>query len=285
MTVVDGPGAVTRLDAGPVTIDRQLAIVRRYSTDQLKQKLPQTEANIATALLLGDGSHLEADDWQRFIRTGVVHVLVISGQHLGIVAGFLWVLLRLSGVRRTRGGAIILVLVIGYVLLTGLRPSSIRAAAMVAALCGGLVLRRPTLTANAFALGWIVVLAINPTDPVTLGCQLSFLSVFILIWGVGPYFKRRPRTPLQQLLDEQRPLWLKMLYAGIRWMGLLYLAGFAIWVVNAPLILAKHHLIAPSAILIGPVIVILMSVALIAGFLTVAHCTACANRLAFCAGH
>lgn len=69
-------------------------------------------------------------------------------------------------------------LLVGYAILTGLRPSGTRAAVMVVAVCGGLILRRPVLPANAFALSWLAVIALNPADPFTLGCQLSFASVF-----------------------------------------------------------------------------------------------------------
>ena len=44
------------------------------------QALPEEYAGLATALLLGDGAALNRDDWDRYIRTGVIHVLAISGQ-------------------------------------------------------------------------------------------------------------------------------------------------------------------------------------------------------------
>ena len=43
------------------------------------------------------------------------------------------------------------------------------------------------------ALAWLVVVAVNPTDPFTAGCQLSFLSVFVLIWGDAVACARRQR--------------------------------------------------------------------------------------------
>jgi predicted membrane metal-binding protein len=59
-----------------------------------------------------------------------------------------------------------------------------RSAVQVAAVCGGLVLRRTVLPANAFALSWLTVLAFQPTDVADAGCLLSFLCVAVLTWGV-----------------------------------------------------------------------------------------------------
>ena len=81
-------------------------------------------------------------EWDKYIRTGVVHVLAISGQHLVILAGFLWFALPRLGVRQRHGAWIVAVVVLGYALLTGGRPPALRAAVAVCAVCGGLILRR-----------------------------------------------------------------------------------------------------------------------------------------------
>jgi predicted membrane metal-binding protein len=55
--------------------------------------------------------------------------------------------------------------------------SAVNAAVIV---CVGIIFRRRVIPANALALAWLVVIGINPTDPFTGGCQLSFLSVFVM---------------------------------------------------------------------------------------------------------
>ncbi|MFO0825085.1 MAG: ComEC/Rec2 family competence protein [Gemmataceae bacterium] len=84
------------------------------------------------------------------MRTGVVHVLAISGQHLVVLAGFVWLVLKLFGVRRRYGAWVVIVVMIAYTLLTGARPSAVRAAVMVCAVCVAIVLRRPVIAANIF---------------------------------------------------------------------------------------------------------------------------------------
>ena len=159
-----------------------------------------------------------------------------------------------------------MLLIAGYTVLTGLRPSGVRAAVMVAAVCGGLILRRPVIPANAYAAGWLVVAALNPADPFSLGCQLSFLSVFVLVWGVGRWLAPRPRSPLEQLIEESRPGWEK----GLRAAGRAVFAAFAVSVVlglaNAPLLAAGVNLVSPVGLVLGPPLVLLTGIALLTGF-------------------
>src|SRR5205823_3225542 len=82
----------------------------------------------ADALLLGDGTAMDREEWDSFVRTGVVHVLAISGQHLVVLAAFVWLVLRTVGTRRRHGAWIVMAVMIGYTLLTGAKPSAVRAA-------------------------------------------------------------------------------------------------------------------------------------------------------------
>ena len=93
---------------------------------------------------------------------------------------------------------------------------------MVCAVCLAIVLRRPVLAANIFALSWLVVLVLNPTDPFTQGCQLSFLSVFVLVWFASKVLAPRPLTPVEQLIDETRGPTEKLLRGLLRLLGVAF---------------------------------------------------------------
>jgi len=260
--------AVTRLDEGwrhsPLG---RVAAVRGWGTRTLTEAIDADEAGLAAALLLGDGTALDRAEWDAYVRTGVVHVLAISGQHLVVLSVFAWFVLRLAGVRRRHGAWAVALLLIGYAILTGGRPSAVRAAVMVAVVCGAIVLRRPQRPANAFAVAWLVVLGLNPTDPFTAGCQLSFVSVFVLVWGAGRWLAPRPLTPLEELIDESRTLAEKAVRTGVRWVGVAFAVSLILGVVNGPLVLAWQNIASPVGVLLGPPLVFLTSVALVAGFL------------------
>jgi competence protein ComEC len=266
LTVRESAAGVVRLSAG-TTLAGGLAAVRGWGTQALADALPPDEAHLAAALLLGDTAALAQEEWDKYVRTGVVHALAISGQHLVVLAAFLWLALRVTGVRRKHGAWAVALLLVAYALLTGARPPAVRAAAQVAVVCGGLVLRRPALPANAFALAWLVVLAVQPTDVADLGCQLSFLCVAVLTWGTARWFAPRELGPLEQLVEESR----SPAERAVRWLGRVVLVTYGVTVVLGlavlPLVAARYHLISPVGLLIGPPVVLLTSVALVAGFL------------------
>jgi competence protein ComEC len=267
ITVQKTPDGVTRLgQAWPWTVHGWLAVLRGHGQELLEQAIAPEQSGVAVALLLGEGSTMTGEDWEKYIKTGVIHVLAISGQHLVVLAGFLWLVLRLTGVRRRYSAWFVALFLLAYALMAGGRPPVLRSAVTVCACCVGMLLRRPVLPANSFALAWIVVAMINPTDLFSSGCQLSFLSVAVLYWGVSRWHAA-PADPLEQLVNESRPTWLR----ACRWLGRQvlwsYLVTLAIWAAIAPLVAARYNLLSLVGLLIGPPTVVLTSVALLSGFL------------------
>lgn len=260
------PDGVVRLAAG-TTLFGGLDAVRGWGRQVFEELMSPEQAGLAAALLLGDTSALAREEWDKYVRTGVVHALAISGQHLVVLAAFLWLVLRLGGVRRKRGAWIVALVLIAYALLTGARPPAVRSAAQVAVVCGGLILRRAVLPANTFALAWLVVLVLQPTDIADAGCQLSFLCVALLTWGTSRWFAPRQLSPLEQLIDESRPAWLRFLRGVLRAVAISYALTLVLGLAVLPLVAARYHLVSPVGLLIGPPVVLLTSVALVAGFL------------------
>src|SRR5438552_11629109 len=64
------------------TLTGRLAVIRGWGQRQLQEVLDEDASPVATALLLGEGSAMTVEDWEKYVRSGVVHVLIISGQHL-----------------------------------------------------------------------------------------------------------------------------------------------------------------------------------------------------------
>lgn len=267
LDVRGGPAAIDTLTTGGFRWFRAwLSTIGNWCKDILDQSLPERQAAIARALLLGDGSAMTSDDWEAYLRTGVIHALAISGQHLVVLGGFAWMVLRVCGVRRRTGALLVATFLMGYALLVGGRPPVMRAAWTVLALSGGLLLQRPVLPANSFALAWIVVAACNPTDVFNSGCLLSFLAVAMLIWGIGQW-RGGETDPLDALIDESRPLWVRLLRQLGKIILWIYAVNLAVWLAVSPLVAARFHLVSPVALLIGPPVVLLTSIALLAGFL------------------
>lgn len=244
-----------------------LGIVRGRAHEALREELKDEPIEgLARALLLGEGAPMTHEDWAKYVRTGVVHAIAISGQHLVVVAAVVWVVLFRLGVRQRHGAILVALLLLGYALLTGARPPALRAAVVCCAFCGAIVFRRPALSANLFALAWLVVLAVNPASAFEGGCQLSFLAVAVLAWCVPRFFPERPPDPLEVLIDEARPTWLR----GLRWLGVTvgksYLINLIVWGAITPLAAYHSGVVAPSALLLGPPLALLTAIAIVLGF-------------------
>lgn len=261
------PHAVVRLERGwPMSVNGWLAVMRGHGQRMLRDALPERYGGLAGALLLGEGSSMTRADWDKYIRTGVIHVLAISGQHLVILAGFLWFALPRLGVRQRHAAGIVAIILFGYALVTGARPPALRSAVAVCAACGGLMLRRRVLPVNLFALAWITVALVDPSDLFTSGCLLSFLGVAGLYWIARRLFQRE-EDPLAQLIEENRPAWQRGLRRLGRFVIECYIANALIWLLITPLAAARYQMISPISIVLGPPLVLLTTIALFAGFL------------------
>jgi competence protein ComEC len=261
---------VTRLERGwPESAPGWLAVLRSWGQRTLGRMLPGRTGGLAMALLLGEGSTMTAADWDKYVRTGVIHVLAISGQHLVVLGMFLWWGLRLLRVRQRHGAWMIAAFLLGYALLTGGRPPAMRSAVTVCAIAAAVVLRRRVLPANALALSWLAVAALNPADLFGAGCLLSFLSVAMLYWGTR-WAVEHEADPLEQLIDESRPAWLRILRGIGRVIAVNYAIAGLIWLAVTPLAASRYHVVSPCAVLLGPPLTLLTSVALIAGFMQLA---------------
>jgi competence protein ComEC len=296
------PDGVARLAEGWVgSVGGWLAVIRGWGQRQLQAALPKEQSGVAMALLLGEGSTMTNAEWEKYIRTGVIHVLAISGQHLVVLALFLWWTLWVFRVRRRRGAWLVAGFLLFYALLTGGRPPIMRSAVAVCVACGGLILRRPSLPANSFALAWLVVALLSPTDVFNTGCQLSFLAVAVLYWGASRWvsadpLRHIPRGPIlatgvtgaplpadnmdaaafAKLQAETRSPTLRFLLLWlVRPVAISYAVTLAIWLVVAPLVAARYHLVSPIGILLGPPLTLLTSIALLAGFLLLLAAAIC----------
>ena len=147
----------------------------RVIRDRIMTLFPADVAPFLSAALVGDRDGLSVSATAELSEAGLSHVLAVSGMHCGFLIAFIGVLLGRR--RRFLVAAIGIPILIFYALLTGAKPSVIRACVMWSLLLfAPLVRRNPDpLTALSFAL--FVILVQNPFAAASISLQLSFASV------------------------------------------------------------------------------------------------------------
>ncbi|MBS3807045.1 MAG: ComEC family competence protein [Bacteroidales bacterium] len=135
---------------------------------------------VAAALLLGYKGGLTPDMKSRFSASGTMHILAVSGLHVGIIYllfHHLLVLMDRSRHGRMAKTGVIIVILAGYAFLTGLSPSVCRATLMFSVIALGRTMRRDSSTYNSLAFSAFLLLVINPMLIFSVSFQLSYAAV------------------------------------------------------------------------------------------------------------
>jgi len=179
---------------------RLLIQSRKRILTVLRNNIPgERERGLAEALLIGYREDLDRDLMQTYARTGVVHIIAISGLHLGMIYGILTLLFQpLLRNRRTRylyAGLIIGGLWI-FSLLTGAHPSVLRSALMFTLIIASQVFSRRSGIYHSLSLSAFFLLCVNPWWLWDTGFQLSYSAVLSIVIFNRPvyqffYFRNR----------------------------------------------------------------------------------------------
>ena len=144
---------------------------------KINNHLPSIEAGLLQAMLLGDRSNIPQFIREIFVQTGTIHILAISGLHIGIIAFIVLIFLKAIRIPRKARYIIAMLFLILYVFITGSRVSVVRATIMFLILIGGYLFEKEINILNSLALSCFLILGFNPNQLFDLGFQLSFISV------------------------------------------------------------------------------------------------------------
>lgn len=172
----------------PHWITSAFSATRNYLSNLISSSLPEEEASLARALILGDKSKLSGETRQSFGNAGAMHVLAISGLHVGIIMYLLFFLLERGHRWISRRLAVIITLLFLWVFagVTGWSPSVLRATLMFSLLLLGQQWTRSGSPMNTLFFSALVLLLINPLLLFNIGFQLSYAAIL----GIFLYFGR-----------------------------------------------------------------------------------------------
>ncbi|MFP4458760.1 MAG: DNA internalization-related competence protein ComEC/Rec2 [Candidatus Zixiibacteriota bacterium] len=157
--------------------------VRNHIEYVVSNTLKGDIAGFLEGILLGGGKKMAQNTHDKFVEVGVVHILAVSGLHVGILALLFYTifstLFHLSRKWTTIFTIIVLIL---YVILTRMRPSVMRATLMISIVLSGQIFGRKPRLMNSMGIAAIFLLAINPSQILDLGFQLSFGATFGIVY-------------------------------------------------------------------------------------------------------
>jgi len=150
----------------------------------------EKEQGLAEALLIGYKDDLDKALVQSYANTGVIHVIAISGLHLGLIYFILLLLTKPLKHKKTAPLRLLIILcgLWGFSLLAGAQPSILRSAVMFSAIATSTVINRRTSIYNTLALSALLLLLYNPFWLWDIGFQLSYSAVLSIIIFFKPIY-------------------------------------------------------------------------------------------------
>lgn len=165
--------------------------LRDFTLNVLKQNLSNEKGilGIAEALLIGYKNDLDSNLTQAYSKAGVVHIIAISGLHLGLIYGLLlWLLNRIPLINKNEllKALILLSCLWMFSLMTGASASVLRSAVMFTCIIIGNVMNRKASIYNSLAASAFLLLCYNPYLVWDVGFQLSYLAIIGIVWLQKP---------------------------------------------------------------------------------------------------
>ncbi len=225
-------------------------LLREKLKNQFIEKMPLDSGAFLRAILLGDRSELPKKLQELFKNSGTIHILAISGLHVGLIALIIIYLLKCLKTGRIFSYIFTILFLIFFSLLTLSRPSVTRAVLMAGVFLIGMLLGKRVDVYNSLGIAAIFILARNPKELFNIGFQLSFMAVMSILY----------LTPkLTRLIKKDTNLYIK------RYILIPLSVSISAWLGTAPLILYYFKIVTPVSILANLFILPALFVLLVSG--------------------
>ncbi|MCH7761461.1 DNA internalization-related competence protein ComEC/Rec2 [candidate division TA06 bacterium] len=229
--------------------------VKHFMERTFQATLSGEPLGLLLGITLGEREALSYRVKRAFADTGTIHLLAISGLHVGIIGIIIFGLLRALRIPFHFSLIATNLFLLGYAFLTGLHPPVIRATVMSFSITAGLLLEREIDLINSLAIAGLLLLLITPSSLFSVGTQLSFAATYSILYLVNRF---------QKLVPAMR----KRTFLG-RWVLLPLGVSIAAQLGVAPLLVYHFHLLPLASILANLVLIPLVGSAIALGFTTV----------------
>jgi competence protein ComEC len=248
--------------------------IRRAATTALVGDLPQEETSrgLIQALLLGYRRDIDSDTYEAFRKTGLLHIISLSGMHFAILIGCIWWFCKAAGLLKTARSAVCLTSIAVFLLVVPPAAPTVRAAIMSAIFCASFFFRRRSSSYNSLALSAIVLLLIRPTQLFEADWQLSFIALLGILLFTERLENLLHRITISRFMTGRADHG-ALITRVIKYLGgqliKAFSVGLAAWLGSAGVLLLHFGTITPLASLWTVLISPLVSAIMTLGFLKI----------------
>ena len=237
----------------------------RKSIDfQLRKYYPDYAYPLVRGVFLGDKKLIDDDLRDNFINAGVIHVLAVSGLHVGYIILIIFLIFNRVNIKLKYG--LVFAGLACYLALTGFQPSVFRAVIMAAVILLGNLTNRNSNAVNSLFLAGLILLLINPVTLFAPGFQLSFSAVLSILIFYPKFQEGIEKLPINSKLIKNLLLFISVTLAaqiGTLPFTLMYFHKLSI------ISLAANLVVIPLIGVILAVTIITVIVSLISGWIAV----------------
>jgi len=147
-----------------------------------KRSLPDPQAAMLNGILLGMRENIPQQIFDMFRKSGIAHILAVSGLHVGLILLMFWGFLKLCRIPKKVAAFILILLVILYCMVTGMRDPIFRTTIMALAVLVAIIIDREQNLYISLSLACLALLLINPYSLFNAGFQLSFIATLGIIY-------------------------------------------------------------------------------------------------------
>ena len=155
---------------------------REIVNSKIDNILPIREGGILKAMITGEKNYIDDYYSDIFQKAGISHILAVSGLHMSVVSGFIYVIFyKIMKLRKRIASIITIPFIILFTFFCGCTPSIVRACIMTVIILFGNIIREESDLLNSVGIAALIILLVSPESLYSIGFQLSFLA----ITGVG----------------------------------------------------------------------------------------------------
>ncbi len=229
--------------------------------ERIENVFSEEASSILKTMILGDKTNLNSEVKRLYQRSGIAHILAISGLHVALIAGAIGFFLRLVRVRKSVAEIIIIIAVYMFGLMTGFSPATLRAVIMITVSKIAFLVKRTPDVPTTMMEALIIMVVINPYCITSTGTLMSFMAV-MGIWTGEVYYNLIFERERFLMLPERMRGMMKSLVSSV-----MISLGINLWMI--PLIIRSYYEVPIISMFLNFLVIPLLTVVIVTAVIAI----------------